>query len=147
MMAFEALRSAVIVCTDAIAQYNKLNINVGHAMVKVDDYEDYFEATEVARKFGVSIHTIRRRIQEKEIFKGAVKVKLGGGERWLIPRSALGSLTMEQISPKLYQERYKNKIKPTYNPEVPRSSLPSVKSLEQRVAVLERHLLKILDDK
>jgi|GEM_PF-3012648 len=113
-------------------------------MVTTEDYEDYIEATEVARKFGVSIHTIRRRIREKKIFKGAIKLKLPAGERWLIPRSEVGQISMREISPKLYQERYKNKIESAPSNEEPQPLSPSIKSLEERLAIVERHLLKML---
>ena len=112
-------------------------------MVKAQNYEDYIVATEVAKKFGVSIHTIRRRMQEGKLFKGAIKVKLSSGERWLIPRSEISHLSMEQVSPRLFQERYKNRFEELHTKaEEQLSPKSNQRSLEERVSVLERLLLK-----
>jgi hypothetical protein len=74
---------------------------------QVDQDNDYIAAAEVARAHNVSIHTIRRRIREGDIFKGAKKApSVGGdGEIWIIPRSEVKSVSLREISPKLYQKK------------------------------------------
>jgi hypothetical protein len=113
-----------------------------------DDQEndnDYIAAAEVARVHNVSIHTIRRRIRGGGIFKGAKKVpNVSDGEIWVIPRSEVESVSLKEISPKLYQKRYANKLQP-YGKDrhntVPTSSLGE---LEDRVSVLERRMVRLL---
>jgi hypothetical protein len=64
---------------------------------------DYITAAEVARAHTVSIHTIRRRIREGDIFKGAKKEGAPGVSRseiWVIPRSEVVSVSLKEISPK-----------------------------------------------
>jgi hypothetical protein len=106
--------------------------------------QEYISASEVATQYGVSLSTVRRRISEGKIFKGAKKRKMDVGERWFIPRSEVDNLSLEEISPKLFQEKRKSSVHPiNYNNSS--SSELTIRSLEERVARLERLLIKVLD--
>jgi hypothetical protein len=106
----------------------------------------YVQASEVAKKFDISSHTIRRRILEGKIFPGAKKVQMGFGEIWLIPKAIAESVSLKDISPKIYQDRYENKMTSSDKGSVDISSPQSVKikELEERIGVLERLVLKLV---
>lgn len=108
--------------------------------------DDYVTLSEVARMHGLSVATIRRRILEGDTFPGAKKVpapSLGAGEIWLVPRSEVESVSLEQVSPRTYYGRPINKHEP-YGEDVSVSST-SVRALEARVSALEQHMLRLLD--
>jgi|ERR1700733_1407190 len=112
------------------------------------DDDDYIAAAEVARLYGVSVHTIRRRIVEGTIFPGAKKEpapSTGAGEMWVIPRSEVGSISLREISPRTYYKEL-TRLEPSAKDEhgsvgelYARASI-----LENRVSVLEQQVVKLL---
>jgi hypothetical protein len=117
------------------------------------DDDDYIAAAEVARLYGVSVHTIRRRIVEGTIFPGAKKEPApgtGAGEMWVIPRSEVGSTSLREISPRTYYKGL-TQLEPSAKDE--HGSLSSIavselyaraSILENRVSVLEQQVVKLL---
>lgn len=106
--------------------------------------EEYITASALAEEHSVTMSTVRRRIQEGVLFKGAKKEKMSFGEVWKIPRSEAEAITLKELSPKLFQARNKGKIEPTHNDgtELIPKSIDS--SLEARVAAIEQLLIKHL---
>lgn len=110
--------------------------------------EGYISAAEIAKRYGVSITTVRRRIAEGRIFPGAVKEKAALGEMWYIPRAEAERATLKDISPKVFQEKNKESFEPsTREEENRRSSEAAPEILEDRVARLERLFIKYLDSR
>jgi hypothetical protein len=108
---------------------------------------DYIAATEIARAYNVSIHTIRRRIREGDIFKGAKKKQDPGVDRselWIIPRSEVESVSLREISPQLYQRRHANKFTPSAEDKHNVVPVSSLAELENRVSALEQHMMRLL---
>jgi hypothetical protein len=65
--------------------------------------DDYMWAATVARMYGVSVSTVRRRILEGVVFPGAKKMSMphyGAGEVWMIPRSEVESVSLKDLSPR-----------------------------------------------
>lgn len=107
----------------------------------------YIEATRVAKQFGVSSATIQRRIKEGKIFPGAKKDKQGFGGVWLIPRQEVKVVTLEQVSPKLYEERYGHEDKSVVAVEgtpSPAKTTTTIEELEKRIVDLERIFIRQL---
>lgn len=103
-----------------------------HQQGERENDNDYIAAAEVARAHNVSIHTIRRRILEGDIFKGAKKEEapgVSGSEIWVIPRAEVEAVSLREISPRLYQRRNANKLTQYgRHGAVPTSSLGSLKT-------------------
>ncbi|HEV3321376.1 MAG TPA: hypothetical protein VG147_04195 [Solirubrobacteraceae bacterium] len=81
----------------------------------------------------------------REIFKGAKKVpSVIDGEIWIISRLEVESVSLKEISPKLYYKRYANKLR-RYD-EDRHSALPTalLAELEDRVSVLEQNMVRLL---
>jgi hypothetical protein len=114
------------------------------------DDEDYLAVVDVAKMFGVSVATIRRRIQEGDLFPGATKRPAPGipvEERWVIPRSEVELVSLREISPRTYYRRSENKLESSDKDEHGSVSSPSPSeliALEARVSAIEQHLLKFL---
>jgi hypothetical protein len=107
---------------------------------------EYVSAAELAKQHQVSNSTIRRRIAEGRLFPGAKLVDTKLGKRWLIPRAEIESKSLEDVSQKRYLDGRSNQV------DGPRSSwrqdlrrAKAARSLEDRVAILERLLLECLD--
>jgi hypothetical protein len=106
----------------------------------------YVALSEIARRYHVSMSTMRRRIAEGKLFPGAKKVPayIGDGEQWVIPRAEAEVLSLEELSPKVYRSRRVQSVVSEH--ASPQSDPEHLRSLEARVARLERLLLKCLDD-
>jgi hypothetical protein len=103
--------------------------------------DDYIWAATVARMYGVSASTVRRRILEGAIFPGAKKMPMpfsGAGEVWMIPRSEVVSLSLEDLSPRAHYRRAKATREA-------HDQATRGRSLEERVGVLETLMVKVLD--
>ncbi|WP_189148182.1 helix-turn-helix domain-containing protein [Streptomyces lacrimifluminis] len=95
--------------------------------------EDYVSIASVAKKYGVSKSTVRRRVKEGKLFPGAKRVEYDHGQAWLIPQREAESVSLENLSPR---------------PRPRKQNISStLESLDERIAVLERLLPKILAGK
>ncbi len=110
------------------------------------DSKEYVQVSELAKKFDISSHTIRRKIQDGKIFPGAKKESKSFGEMWMIPKEVAESVSLKEISPKVYQERHKNRMlslsSEVHTTEVRRDT-NKIKELEERINLLERAVLKL----
>ncbi len=103
---------------------------------------NYVSAASVAKKFDISMSTMRRRIMQGRIPE-ARKMKSTSGEIWQIPRTLANKLTLKDLSPKRYQEQ-QGDIREELQPQA--TALKTeivVENLEKRVAILEQLALKI----
>ncbi|XVS66016.1 hypothetical protein ACQPYE_08170 [Actinosynnema sp. CA-299493] len=102
----------------------------------------YIEASSLAKKHNISISTIRRRVFEGKLFPGAKKRQVGLKEIWIIPRSEAEAASLKDISPKLHHKRRHSATDLTTEQANPLA----VKSLEDRIARLERLYVKLATD-
>jgi len=65
----------------------------------MDTSSDYISAASLARQYGISMSTMRRRIKEGVLFPGARKFATPAGELWFISKMEAQSVKFEQISP------------------------------------------------
>ncbi len=103
----------------------------------------YVDAASLADKHRVSMSTIRRRIVEGKLFPGARKKDAGLGKIWQIPHHEAEAVSLKDISPKIYQKRYKIHID-TNTDDEDFADKSIIKSLEDRVTTLEQLLMKYL---
>jgi hypothetical protein len=95
----------------------------------------------VARTYGVSTQTVRRRVLEGTLFQGAKKIPgpAAGSEIWVIPHSEAAAISLTDLSPRTYHYRPTRQAVPQHD----HHSTP-LSMLEDRVATLEK-LVQVLE--
>ncbi|MFG2377600.1 hypothetical protein ACGFY9_39845 [Streptomyces sp. NPDC048504] len=105
--------------------------------------EDLVSIASLAKKHGVSKSTVRRRVKEGKLFPGAKRVEYDHGQAWLIPQREAESVSLEDLSPRPRHQKQGT----SYALERTQNISSTLESLDERIAVLERLLPKILAGK
>jgi hypothetical protein len=104
--------------------------------------DDYMWAATVARMYGVSVSTVRRRILEGVVFPGAKKMPMplyGAGEVWMIPRSEVASVSLKDLSLRAHYRHAKST-----GEDHGHDQTTSLSALEKRLSTLEALMVKVL---
>ena len=104
---------------------------------------DYVSVAEIAKKFGVGKTTVQRRVTEGRLFPGAKLGDIGTSKGWQIPRTEADAVSLEDLSWKAYHSRVLRELRGSNSES--RLAPQEAGSLEERVAKLERLLLRCLD--
>ncbi|NKE55353.1 hypothetical protein FXN61_00330 [Lentzea sp. PSKA42] len=103
--------------------------------------DGYVYAVSLARRHGVSMSTVRRRIKEGVLFPGARKLATAAGEQWMIPQAEAWNVKIDRISPRAHHRRLS--AKELNAGEIAEKGNASA-DLESRIIELERLAERLL---